>query len=147
VTSTRTPQQIGASNRRAGKAWQLACAATLRALGYPSAAYEIRNGASDIIGTGDVGVECTVTTWDKIWIKLDQAGRDAARRGLDTYCVWKKRAGATDPGEGAIVIPARLFWPRVADLEAYQRAEMDYVDTWEKGFAAGFTAATKGEQA
>ena len=142
---TRSPQQIGHANRRAGKTWQLACAACLRASHYPNAAYEVRNGSSDIIGTGDFAVEATITTWDKIWIKLDQAGRDAKNRGLTEYGVWKKRAGKTDPNEGAMIVPAGIFWAMRADLDAYQRAETVYVDTWEKAFAAGFQAATKGE--
>lgn len=138
----RTPQQLGASNRRAGKVWQLACASWLRlSTPFRHAAYEVRNGSSDIIGTWDVAVEATVTTWDKIWIKLDQAERDAANRGLDIWCVWKKRTGKSDPGEGAIVMPAKIFWPLVADLEAYQQAEADYHLNWEKAFAAGFRAA------
>jgi len=142
---TRTPQQIGSANRRAGKAWQLACANWLRGHGFPHAEYIVRNGSSDISGTWDIAVEATVTTWDKIWIKLDQAARDGRNRGLDIWCVWRKRTGATDPGEGAIVMPARLFWPLMADLDAYQRAEMEFVDTWEKAFAAGFKAGAKGE--
>jgi hypothetical protein len=141
----RTPQQIGASNRRNGKHAQLDAAAWLRDHGYPHAAYEIRNGVSDILGTWDVGVEVTLTTWDKIWIKLDQAERDARRRGLDIWCVWKKRRGKTDPGEGAIVMPAKVFWPLMSDLEAYQRAEADFHLDWEKAFAAGFKAAKEGE--
>jgi hypothetical protein len=145
MASTRTHQEIGRSNRRSGKAWQLACAAKLRTLSYPNAAYEIRNGASDILGTGDVAVECTVTTWEKIWIKLDQARRDGQRRGLDIYCVWKKRNGTTDPGDGAIVMPAGLFWPLMADLEAYQRAEAGAQLDYDRGYAAGFRAGSKGE--
>jgi len=141
----RTPQQIGASNRRNGKHAQLEAAAWLREHGYPHAAYEVRNGVSDILGTWDVGVEVTLTTWDKIWIKLDQAERDARRRGLDIWCVWKKRRGKTDPGEGAIVMPAKVFWPLMSDLEAYQRAETDFHLDWEKAFAAGFKAAKEGE--
>jgi len=141
----RTPQQIGASNRRNGKHAQLDAAAWLRDHGYPHAAYEVRNGSSDIIGTWDVAVEVTLTTWDKIWIKLDQAERDAKRRGLDIWCVWKKRRGKADPGEGAIVMPAKVFWPLMADLEAYQRAEANYHLDWEKAFAAGFKAAKEGD--
>ena len=133
----RTPQQIGRSNRRTGKDAQLGGAAWLRGNGYPNAAYEVRNGASDIIGTGDVAVEVTVTTWDKIWIKLDQAARDATRRGLDVYCVWKKRSGKTDMGEGVIVIPAKLFWPLMADLDAYRRTEMDAQLQFERGYRLG----------
>jgi hypothetical protein len=137
----RTPQQIGASNRRSGKNLQLDCAAWLREHGFRHASYEIRNGSSDILGTWDVAVEVTLTTWDKIWIKLDQAERDARARGLEIWCVWKKRRGRSDPGEGAIVMPAKVFWPLMADLEAYQSAEADFHLNWEKAFAAGFRAA------
>ena len=135
--SERTPQQIGRANRRAGKDAQLAGAAKARTLGYPNAAYEVRNGSSDIIGTGDLAIEVTTTGWDKIWIKLDQAARDAKRRGLDAYCVWKKRNGKTDMGEGAIIIPAKLFLPMMADLDAYRRTEMDAQLQFERGYRLG----------
>jgi hypothetical protein len=139
--NTRTPQQIGASNRRAGKQWQLNTAAWLRDSGhFPNAEYVIRNGAGDISGTWDISVETTVTTWDKIWIKLDQAKRDAEAKGLRDYVVWKKRTGTADPGDGAVIMPAARFWALIADLEAYVRADMDYTETWEKAFTAGFRA-------
>ena len=133
----RTPQQIGRSNRRAGKTWQLACAAWLRDHGYPNASYEIREGASDILGTGDIAVECTLTTWDKVWIKLDQSARDAVRRGLDFYVVWKKRNGAPDPGLGLICMPARQFWALMADLDAYRRADLNAETMFERGYELG----------
>ena len=143
MTTKRTPAQIGRANRRAGKDWQLACSAWLREHGFPNAAYEIRNGQSDIIGTWDVATECTLADWSKAWIKLAQAEADAGRRGLDLWCVWKKRQrnqgdrGAADPGQGMIMMPAHLFWPLMADLEAYQRAEMDFTSAWERGYRAG----------
>jgi hypothetical protein len=140
----RTPQQVGRLNRRAGKAWQMACAQWLRDHHYPNAAYEIRDGSSDIIGTGDMAVECTKTGWDQIWAKLRQAERDGTARGLDLSCVWKKRNGATSAGEGVVLMRAEKFWGLMADLDAYQRTEMDFADTWDKAFAAGFRAGMKG---
>jgi hypothetical protein len=144
MVAKRTPQQIGRLNHRAGKAWQMACAQWLRDHPYPNAAYEIRDGSSDIIGTGDIAVECTKTGWDQIWAKLRQADRDGHARGLDLACVWKKRNGMTSPGSGAVLMYAEQFWPLMADLDAYRRAEMDFVDTWEKAYAAGFRAGSKG---
>jgi hypothetical protein len=143
---TRTPQQIGTSNRRAGKRWNIDCAADLRDnRGFPHAEYVIRNGSGDISGTWDINVEATLTTWDKIWIKLDQAARDAKARGLKDYVVWKKRNGKADPGAGAIIMPAANFWALVADLEAHVAADVDYTDTWERAFAAGFRAGAAGK--
>ena len=137
MTGSRTPQQIGRSNRRNGKDWQLACAAWLRDHGFPHAAYEVREGASDILGTGDVATECTLTTWDKIWIKLDQAARDAKRRGLDSYVVWKKRSGTRDPGLGLVCMPAKDFWPMVVKLDAYESADLDAQYQFERGYRLG----------
>jgi hypothetical protein len=135
--TARSPSQIGQANRRTGKNWQLACASWLRANGWPNAAYEIRNGSSDIIGTGDMAVECTVTTWDKIWIKLDQSQRDGRNRGLLDWCTWKKRTGKTDPGEGAVLVQARKFWSLMAELDAYRRREMDAALEFDRGFRLG----------
>ena len=138
MTGSRTPQQIGRSNRRNGKDWQLACAAWLRQEGhYPHASYEVREGASDILGTGDIAVECTLTTWDKIWLKLDQAARDAKRRGLDNYVVWKKRSGSRDPGLGLVCMPAKQFWPLMAELDKRRRQEEDAEYEFERGFRMG----------
>jgi hypothetical protein len=138
MTDTRrTPAQIGRSNRARGKNWQLACSAWLRDHGYPHAAYEVRNGSGDIFGTGDVSTECTLAGWDQIWLKLGQAGRDAHARGLDDYVVWKKRTGTTDPGDGAVLMPARLFWPLMAELEARRRSEADALHEFDRGVRAG----------
>jgi hypothetical protein len=157
--TTRTPQQIGANNKRAGKAWELACADWLRRHGFPNASREVRNGRSDILGIGDMALETTITTWRMIWQKLGQAERDAKTRDLTDFCVWRKHTkiidpdtgktipGVADPGEGAVIMPARIFWPLMADLDAYRRAEMDFHDTWEKAFSAGFAAGVKGETA
>ena len=135
--SERTPQQIGRANRRIGKDFQEDCAAWLRRNGWPHAEYVNRNGSSDIAGTGDVAVEATTTTWDKIWIKLKQSTRDAAARGLDTPIVWKKQNGKTDPGEGVVLLSAKIFWADRADLEAYRRREMDMQDQFERGYELG----------
>lgn len=141
----RTPQQIGASNRRAGKAWQLACAAWLRAHGYSAAEYVTRNGVNDLSGTGDVAVECTLAGWDQIYLKLGQAKRDAKYRGLDVACVWKKYVpkdgrGRSDPGFGAIVISPVDFWGLMRDLEAYRQAEMNAQDAYDRGYRAASAA-------
>jgi hypothetical protein len=145
----RTPAQIGRSNRAKGKDWQLACSDWLRNHGYPYAAYEIRNGKSDVIGTGDIALECADVGWDQIWIKLGQAARDGTARGLSDSCVWKKRnrmvdpdtgkviPGSTDPGEGAVLMAGRVFWPLMAELEARRQQEADALHEFDRGFRLG----------
>ena len=127
----------GRRNQSAGKRWQQDCAAWLRANGWPAAGYEIRNRSSDLIGTWDLAVECTITGWDKIWIKLDQAKRDAAERGLIDYCVWKKRNGTTDAGKGAVLMLAELFFPLVQRLERLEHAELDAAEAYDRGYRNG----------
>lgn len=139
---TTEKQREGARNRAAGKAWQLACAAWLRDHGYPNAAYEIRHGSSDILGTGDLAVECTLEPWDGLWRKLGQARRDAEARGLVLACVWKKRRrqagdmGSADPGEGWVAMTAEQFFPLVL---AAQDGEGS-ADAYDRGYARGLLA-------
>lgn len=82
---------------------------------------------------GPVAVDSTVISWDKIWAKLDQAGRLAASAGLAYSCVWKKRNGATDPGRGVVMVQADQFFALVRALEAAEAgrvaAERD-LDRW-----------------
>ena len=133
----------GRRNQSAGKRWQQDCAAWLRAHGWPGAGYEIRNRSSDLIGTWDLAVECTITSWDKLWIKLDQAHADAVRRGLSEYVVWKKRNGTTDPGRGALIFPAAVGFPMVQRLEKLEQASLDADDQFARGFTAGIEYGRK----
>lgn len=141
----RTPQQIGRANRRAGTANQLAFAAWLRDTIWPYAEMQHRNGTGDITATWDINVETTIAGWDQIWIKLEQSAHDARRRGLSLYCVVKKRQGKHDPGESAVLMPAKIFFPMVAELEKRQRQEADAELAYEKGYAAGYRAGEQGE--
>ena len=133
----------GRRNQSAGKRWQQDCAAWLRANGWPGAGYEIRNRSSDLIGTWDLAVECTITGWDKIWIKLQQAGKDAFVRGLSDFCVWKKHNGVADPGGGAVVLPAHVFFPLVQRLEKLEAEALRADDEFTRGFTAGVIYARK----
>jgi len=139
----RTPQQIGAANRRNGKGWQMDCADWLRRHGFPSASYEIRNKVGDVIGVGDINIECTIAEWDKIWIKEDQSAADAKARGFTDWVVWKKRRGKADPGMGGVLMRADKFFALLADLYAYQRAEADFQLNYEKTYQEGFHEGTK----
>lgn len=121
--TVRTAQQIGRSNRRNGRAWQADCAHWLREHGFPGAEYQIRFHAGDLVGTGDVSVEATRAGWDQLGVKMAQAEGDAGRRGLPWWCVWKKRQGKTDPGEGWVVCPAVVFWELAAELDRLQGIE------------------------
>jgi hypothetical protein len=71
----------------------------LRQNGAPDAAAVPHAHSSDVTGLGLVraGIEVTIAGWDEIGKKADQAASDAARRGLDRWCVWKPRR--TAPGE------------------------------------------------
>ena len=127
----------GRRNQSAGKRWQQDCAAWLREHGWPGAGYEIRNRSSDLIGTWDLAVECTITGWDKLFIKLGQAERDAHERGLSDFCVWKKRNGAADPGYGAVVMDAHRFFPLVQRLERLERLELEAAEAYDRGYRNG----------
>ena len=135
--------QQGRRNRQAGKRWQQECAAWLRDHGWPNAEYQIRNHSSDLTGTWDLAVETTITTWDKLWIKLAQAANDARARSLTDYCVWKKRNGAGDPGLGVVVMPAQRFFPLVQRLEKLEALDVRADDEFTKGFTAGVEYARK----
>ena len=127
----------GRRNQSAGKRWQQDCAAWLRGHGWPSAGYEIRNRSSDLIGTWDLAVECTITGWDKLFIKLTQAADDARTRGLEDYCVWKKHNGRASPGDGVVIMPAWRFFPLVQRLERLEALELGRDDEYTRGFQAG----------
>ena len=128
--------RLSRRNRAAGKKWQQDCAAWLRDNGWPSAGYEIRNYSSDLIGTGDMAIECTLAGWDKIWIKLQQAGRDAFERELSDFCVWKKHNGVADPGAGAWVLPAHVGARMVQRLEKLEAADLRADDEFTRGWIA-----------
>jgi hypothetical protein len=143
----RTPQQQGARNRGAGKRWEIDCESYLRLkAGFPNATRNLHTGVGDFMGVGDLNLECTIVPWEKVWAKVDQAEEDAnAPGGPGDFVVWKKRPRVGDPGRGYAIMTAERFWCLWADLCAYQRAEADFHLDWEKAFAAGFKAAKEGE--
>jgi hypothetical protein len=96
--------------------------------------------SSDLVGTGDIRAECTLTEWTHIWAKLRQAADDARRLGLVEWAVWRKQKGTGDPGQGAIVVPADQFWRMRAELEALRAADQDEQLAYDRGYAAGLSA-------
>ena len=84
-----------------------------------------------------------VETLDFFWKRPDAANwyrlfkRDATNKGLDDYVVWKKRRGATSPGNGMVMMSAHKFWPLMLELAAYRRTEMDAQREFERGFRLG----------
>jgi hypothetical protein len=140
---TEANSRQGTRNRAAGRKWELDCAAWLRGNGWPNASREMNYHHSDLIGTGDFAAECTLEDWARIWAKLRQAAEDAERRGLDEYGVWRKQKaqagqrGTTDPGAGAMVMPAALFWRMRLELEAFRRADLDAQLSYDRGYQAG----------
>lgn len=140
---TEANERQGLRNKNAGKKWQQDCASWLRVNGWPSAGYEIRNHSGDLTGTWDLSVECTITGWDKLWIKLGQALKDAQERGLSDFCVWKKRTGTTDPGNGAVIMRAREFFPLIMRLEKLEHADLEAADAYDRGYRNGQNAARK----
>lgn len=94
----------GRSSYRRGREAMSEGAAWLRANGAPHADKTSRHHASDFTGIGDLAVEMTVSPWDEIGRKAEQARADAEARGIDNWCVWKKRkaaAGESRHGPGA----------------------------------------------
>jgi hypothetical protein len=121
---TEENSRRGKSNRARGGRWMDKCARALRELRWPGAEVVSSNGRSDLTGCGDIGVECKDTQdWSHIAEALEQAYRDAIRRGLPTCCVWKKRSGKDDPMAGYIVMDAALFWADRARFEELERTE------------------------
>ena len=114
----------GRRNRTAGLNWNRACVLYLRNW-WPSAERQLREHRSDLDGIGDIGIETTIEPWAQLWKKMAQAESDAHARGLDVWCVWKKRNrepgergdGATDPARAAVIFEARVIFPQLARLE------------------------------
>ena len=129
-------QQMGRRYKRSGENWRQACAGWLNDNGWPGAGTQTRKGRSDLTGTWDLAVECTITAWDKIWIKMAQAANDARARGLEDYCVWKKRNGATDPGLGVVLMPAHRFFRLVMRLEKLEARALEEDDQYTRGWLA-----------
>lgn len=121
-----------------------ACERFLKSV-WPHVGRQRTTHAGDFTGTWDLNVEATIVPWDKIWIKLRQSEGDAAARGLELFCVWKKRNRRedhqgnrpVDAGEGAVVMLARQFFPLVARLEELERRETDAEQEFERGFRLG----------
>lgn len=133
----------------AGNLWMAAGERWLTEHVWPHVGRQRSPGRNDLTGTWDLGIEQTIVPWSKIWIKLRQAERDARGRGLDLSCVWKKHnrsegdGGAVDPGEGAVVMYARVFFPLVARLEKLEALDLEADDQFTRGFTAGVEYARK----
>jgi hypothetical protein len=134
----------GRYNDRAGRSWEAACAAALNQTGhFPSAAPLPRGTPGDLSGTWDVSVECTVSPWRAMWVKLRQSQAAADTRGLPFWCVWRKRnaepgmGGSVDPMDGAILTSPRVWWNMVARLESYEHAELAAEHEYERGYRDG----------
>ena len=134
-----TTSAEGARNRRAGLNFQAGCARDLRGAGFPSAEMQHRNGTSDLIGVGDLAVECTIEAWPRMPVKLQQASRDAMNRGLTEYCVWKKQLHKAAPADGVILVPAAQFWSWRREFEELQR-QADPAAEYRRGYDAGYLA-------
>ena len=117
----------GRSNRAAGARAMHRAVAWLRGHGAPNADRVTSPHASDITGIGDLAVEVTVVDWPKIGQKADQAAADAARRGLDAWCVWKPRRGIGDMGRAWCVTEFRQWWALHQEL-AELRTRVDELD-------------------
>jgi hypothetical protein len=136
MTAVVDKARQGTRNRTAGLAWMQAGVRYLRTW-WPSAERQLHAGRADIAGVGDLMVEMTTEPWAKLWVKLDQAERDAAPIGAVIvprpapipFCVWKKHnrrddgvgLGPVDPGEGAVIFRARVIFPLLARLEELER--------------------------
>jgi hypothetical protein len=112
----------GLSNRRRGIAYMKMVAEYLRASGWwPYASLENRTGSHDIFGVGDLGLEVTLDSWDQIAVKMIQAKRDAASRGLWRWAVIKRKAGQGNPANHYAVTEAGVFLRMAWEL---QQAEL-----------------------
>ena len=125
----------------AGNLWMAACERYLAPI-WPGVGRQRKPHSNDLTGTWDLGIEATIVPWSKIWQKLTQAERDAKERGLELSCVWKKHnrapgdRGAVDPGEGAVLMYARQFFPMVARLEKLEAADLRAGDEFTRGWIA-----------
>jgi hypothetical protein len=150
TAKTRTPQQVGRANRGNGKRWQLDAADCLRIHGWwPNASYQVLNNASDITGTGDLAIEATLERWEMIATKLEQAERDAVKRGLTDFCVWKRRRydpkdrSTADTARSFVIFEARIVFPMIARLQELERVLMDTAAEYDRGYRNGHAAATR----
>jgi hypothetical protein len=92
--------QRGQSNRRKGRVWELECEHYVKAEGWPKAKRQRFTHSGDLLGVGDICLECKNTTWQNIPAALDQAERDAAELHAIRGVVIKKRGGHRDVGAG-----------------------------------------------
>lgn len=130
-----------------GGRWMADTEAWLKHYIWPHVGRRRGPGQGDFTGTWDLNVEATIESWNKLWVKLRQSERDARNRGLNLSCVWKKHnraegdRGAVDPGEGAVIMYARQFFPMVARLEELERLERTVKAQYSQGFRAGLEYA------
>jgi hypothetical protein len=136
---TTTTSAEGKRNRQAGLHFQTAAARALRERGWPAAEMQHRNGVSDIVGVGDLAVECTIEAWPRMPVKLAQASRDAMNRGLTDYCVWKKQLHKASPMDGVVLVPAAQFWSWRRAFEELE-AQADPAAEYRRGYDAGYLA-------
>ena len=107
----------GLANRAKGRRHELDCLHYLHAHGYPNAERQRYEHRNDIVGTGDLAVECKYTDWKWTATALDQAFRDAQARGLDRGIILKKRRGLADVCKG--------FWIGQIDRELAAARELE----------------------
>lgn len=106
----------GRKNDRAGKTWLRDCARWCRENGAPDATEVIRAYASDLTGLGvPLAVEATIEPWETTGRKALQAARDAERRKLPYWCIWKPRraevgAPKYGPGDGWCITTFAQMW-------------------------------------
>jgi hypothetical protein len=120
---TTEMQARGRSSYRRGTEAMREGALWLREHGAPHADRVTRHHASDFTGIGDLAVEMTVSPWDEIGRKAEQAKKDAEARGIRNWCVWKKRkalAGESKhgPGEWWAVTTFGQWWALHQELDA-----------------------------
>lgn len=106
----------GRKNRAAGAHAMRRAVNWLRDNGARNADRVTRPHSSDIVGVGDMAIEVTIESWEQIGKKADQAAADAARRGLDTWCVWKPRRGVGDMGRAWCVTEFAQWWALQTEL-------------------------------
>ena len=137
------PRRQNRYNRGAGDKWRNQCIDWLRDFGWKGAGPVLEKMRGDILGIGDVTIECTLAGWDDIWEKIRQDARDAANNGHDLWGVWKKHNRVNDPGQGGVLVRGDVFWRAAWRLEKLEAADLRADDAFAQGFTAGVTYALK----
>ena len=107
----------GRNARRRGHDRMRICVEYLRKNYWPNASVETRHYLADIHGIwDDLALEITVVAWDNIDGKVNQAKRDAEKRGCTVWAVWKHRKGR-QPGGDYMITDAKVFLDLAAAVE------------------------------